>query len=192
MNQFDFYLSLTNDKIILRPMINEDYISFEKLTGDKSMWLWFTEDLSDKFVLSDWVSKAVRDRKDKIRLAFTIIDKITGAVIGSTSYGNISFHDTRIEIGWTWIAKDYQGKRINDQVKYLMMQYAFESLGFERVEFKTDVLNVYARKALIRIGATEEGVLRSHTLMTRGRRRDTIYYSVLKPEWGKISISRNK
>lgn len=192
MIEFDFYISLTNDKIILRPMVSEDYNSFEKLTDDKSMWVWFTSDLSEKSVLSDWVSKAVRDTKDKIRLAFSIIDKKTGAVVGSTSFGNISFHDKRIEIGWTWIAREYQGKKINDQVKFLMMQYAFETLGFERVEFKTDVLNVYSRNALLRIGATEEGILRSHMLMAHGRRRDTIYYSVLKPEWEKISFNSKK
>lgn len=192
MNQFDFYISLTNDKILLRPMVSEDYNSFEKLTGDEKMWLWFTSDLSEKAVLSDWVSKAVRDTKDKIRLAFTIIDKETGAVVGSTSFGNISIHDKRIEIGWTWIAREYQGKKINDQIKFLMMEYAFETLGFERVEFKTDVLNVYSRKALLRIGATEEGILRSHMLMTHARRRDTIYYSVLRPEWEKISFNSKK
>jgi RimJ/RimL family protein N-acetyltransferase len=192
MNHFDFYLSLANDRIILRPVINEDYKTFVRLTTDKSMWVWFTSDLSEKVVLSDWISKALRDKKDKTRLAFTIIEKATGNIVGSTSFGNISFHDKRIEIGWTWIAREYQGKRINDQAKYLMMKYAFETLGFERVEFKTDLLNTFARKALLRIGATEEGVLRSHTLMTHDRRRDTIYYSILKPEWEKISSQPDK
>jgi RimJ/RimL family protein N-acetyltransferase len=69
-----------------------------------------------------------------------------------------------------------------------MLKYAFETIDFERVEIKTDVLNLPARKALLRIGATEEGVLRSHTLMTHGRRRDTIYYSFLKSEWEAIKI----
>jgi len=191
MNRLDFYHSLENERIILRPMISEDYNSFHLITVDKSMWLWFTEDLSDKSVLSNWVSKAVRDTKDKTRLAYTIIDKTTGAIAGSTSFGNISYHDSRIEIGWTWIAKDYHGKRINDLAKYLMMKYAFETLSFERVEFKTDVLNLYARNALLRIGATEEGVLRSHSVMTHGRRRDTIFYSVLKYDWGKLKFDPN-
>jgi RimJ/RimL family protein N-acetyltransferase len=121
--------------------------------------------------------------KNKSRLPFTIIDKKSGAIAGSTSFGNISFRDKRLEIGWTWIAKDYQGKGINDQIKYLMMEYAFGTLGFERVEFKTDVLNTFSRRALLRIGATEEGILRNHMLMTHNRRRDTIYYSVLRSEW---------
>ena len=109
-------------------------------------------------------------------------------MIGSTSFGNFSFKDRRVEIGWTWIAKEYQGSGVNNEIKYLMLKYAFETLNFERVEVKTDVLNVKARRALSRIGFKEEGVLRSHTVMTHGRRRDTLYYSILKSEWNEVKI----
>jgi RimJ/RimL family protein N-acetyltransferase len=183
---FDFSCILQNEMIMLRPLIKADYYSFEKLTGDEKMWLYFTSDLSVRSELQKWVEDAVTGIRNQSRLAFTIIDKTTGSVAGSSSIGNISVRDKRAEIGWTWISKEYQGKGINDQVKKLMMEYLFETLGFERVEFKTDVLNIFARKALLRAGATEEGVLRSHTLMTHGRRRDTIYYSVLKTEWQRI------
>lgn len=179
----DFNLTLQTDKVILRPLISDDYKSFVKLTMDESMWIWFTSDLSDKSELRDWIDTAVNDAKNKIRLAFTVIDKSTGKAIGSTSLGNISYRDKRAEIGWTWISREHQGKGVNDQMKKLMINFIFGILGFERVEFKTDVLNLHARKALLRIGATEEGVLRSHTLMTHGRRRDTIYYSILRKEW---------
>ena len=96
-------------------------------------------------------------------------------IIGSSSFGNFSDRDKRVEIGWTWLGRAYQGKGFNDLSKYLMMEYCFEKLGLERVECKTDVLNTHARRALQRIGMTEEGILRSHTLMTNNRRRDTIY-----------------
>ena len=111
--------------------------------------------------------------------------------MGSTSFGNISLRDKRAEIGWTWIGQNYQGKGINSEIKYLMIKYLFETLDFERVELKTDVLNIKARKALLRIGLKEEGVLRSHTLMTHGRRRDTVYYSLLKSEWEEIKLKNN-
>jgi RimJ/RimL family protein N-acetyltransferase len=78
---------------------------------------------------------------------------------------------------------------VNRHNKWLLLQYAFETLAFERVEFKTDMLNLQARKGLKGIGATEEGVLRSHTLMPRQRRRDTVYYSILKQEWPGIKAS---
>lgn len=187
----NFNLILQTDKIILRPLISDDYISFDNLSDDKSMWIYFTSDLSIKSELHEWIDNALKELRNKIRLPFTIIDKYTNSPIGSTSLGNISFKDKRVEIGWTWISKDYQRTGINNQIKYLMIKYVFETLDFERVEFKTDVLNTPARKALLRIGAKEEGVLRSHTLMTNNRRRDTIYYSILKSEWEEIK-NRNK
>jgi RimJ/RimL family protein N-acetyltransferase len=187
----DFNLTLQTVKILLRPLISEDYISFEKITTEPDVWTYFTYDLSVKTELKSWVEIAVSDIKNKSRLAFTIMDKITGNAIGSTSFGNISYRDKRIEIGWTWITKDYQGTGVNNQIKYLMLRYAFEESGFERVEFKTDVLNLRARKAFQRIGATEEGILRSHTLMTHNRRRDTIFYGILKSEWEGIKSRNN-
>jgi len=182
----DFNLILQNDNILLRPLKSDDNKSFVKLTGDKSMWICFTNDLSDKYELQNWINTALSDMKNKTRLTFAIIEKSTGNAIGSTSFGNISLIDRRVEIGWTWIAREFQGKGINNQIKYLMLRYLFEINDFERVEFKTDVLNLPARKALLRIGAKEEGVLRSHTLMAHGRRRDTIYYSVLRSEWEEV------
>jgi RimJ/RimL family protein N-acetyltransferase len=191
MPELDFSIILQTDEVLLRPMIPADYFSFEKLTDDESMWIYFTKDLSVKKELMEWIETANNDIKNKSRLAFTIIEKSTGNPIGSTSLGNISYTDKRIEIGWTWIARVYQGKGINNQIKYLMLKYIFESLGFERAEVKTDILNMPARKALQRIGATEEGVLRSHTMMTHGRRRDTIYYSVLRAEWEEVKRKNN-
>ena len=187
----DFNLILQTDKVILRPMISDDFNSFEILTKDKSMWIYFTSDLSDRADLHYWIDTALTDMENKTRLAFTIIEKSSDNPVGSTSFGNISFRDRRIEIGWTWISREFQGKGVNSQIKYLMLKYAFETLDFERVEIKTDVLNIPARKALLRIGAKEEGVLRSHTLMTHGRRRDTIYYSILRSEWESIKIRNN-
>lgn len=187
----DFTKTFETDQVYLRPMKLEDRAGFAKITTDKGLWLYFTSDLSDKDVRSKWVETGVQDLKNKKRLALSIIDKTTQGLIGSTSLGNISERDRRIEIGWTWLGKAFQGKGINDQAKYLLLQYCFEALSFERVEFKTDVLNLPARNALTRIGAVEEGILRSHTLMTHNRRRDTLYYSILRPEWKAVK-AKNK
>jgi RimJ/RimL family protein N-acetyltransferase len=130
----------------------------------------------------------VAQTRTSTRLAFTIIDKNKNQVIGSTSFGNISERDKRIEIGWTWIGKEFHGKGFNNNAKYLMLRYCFEKLDFERVELKTDILNTPARKAMTKIGFIEEGILRSHTLMTNNRRRDTIYFSMLKSEWNEIKM----
>lgn len=176
-------LILHSDNFTLRPLSIMDLEALYKLTGDFEMWTYFTSDLSDFNVLTEWVKDAIEEARQNKRVAFVSLDKKTGSVIGSTSFGNISIRDKRIEIGWTWISKEYQGKGANREIKTAMLEYCFENLNFERVEFKTDVLNLPARKALLKLGAIEEGILRSHTLMTHGRRRDTIYYSVLKKEW---------
>lgn len=187
----DFLKTLETNQILLRPLRQEDYDRFAEITDDKDLWIYFTNDLSDKDILYKWVESGVQEINDKKRLAFSVIDKQTNSLIGSTSIGNISKRDKRVEIGWTWISREFQGKGINDQTKYLLLKYCFDELDFERIEFKTDVLNRPARNALKRIGAVEEGILRSHTLMTHNRRRDTIYYSILKQEWNNIKSKNN-
>ena len=87
----DFNLILQTDKVILRPMISDDFNSFMRLTEDKSMWLYFTSDLSERTVLQKWIDAALTDMKSESRLALTIIEKSTGSPIGSTSFGNISY-----------------------------------------------------------------------------------------------------
>jgi RimJ/RimL family protein N-acetyltransferase len=187
----DFTKIFETEQVLLRPVRRDDYNEFIPLTQDKGLWTYFTNDLSDKDILLAWVETGIKELTLKKRLALSIVDKKTNSVAGSTSIGNISERDKRVEIGWTWLGRKYQGKGINDQAKYLLLKYCFEELEWERVEFKTDVLNEPARNALKRIGAVEEGVLRSHTLMTHNRRRDTIYYSILKGEWKNINAKTN-
>lgn len=186
MEIFEKNLLLENNHVILRPLQKDDRNAFKPLTANSGLWKYFTSDLSNPAELDAWVNTALQQFKNRTRLAFTVISKTDQQIIGSTSFGNISPVDRRLEIGWTWLAPAHQGQGFNDHIKYLMLKYAFEILNFERVEFKTDVLNLPARNALKRIGAVEEGILRSHTLMTHNRRRDTIFYSILKPEWPQI------
>ncbi len=187
----NFETNLQNEEILLRPTIESDFEQFATLAHDKSMWVYFTHDLSDKIEFETWFSDALNGKETKTRLPFTIVQQDNNKVLGSTSFGNISMRDKRIEIGWTWFGPEFWGKGFNNQAKYLMLRYCFEVLEFERVEFKTDVLNMPARNAMLRMNFTEEGILRSHTLMTKGRRRDTIFYSVLKSEWQELKIKNN-
>ena len=179
----DFSLKLENEKILLRPLEREDFDEISNLTQDPEMWCYFTSDLSNLEVLKKWIDSAVSDRIDHKRLAFVIIEKISGKIIGSTSFGNYSEKDKRIEIGWTWLGRDFQGNGYNTQAKELLLKYSFKTLRLERVEAKTDVLNKAARNSLLKSGFVKEGILRSHTLMANNRRRDTIYYSLLKSEY---------
>ncbi len=178
----DFNLTLENNKVLLRPITRQDFSLLRSLASDPTLWVYFTHDLSVENDFEDWAKPAFLGE----RLQFTVVDKQSNKIAGSTAFGNFSARDQRIEIGWTWIGREFQGSGINLQMKMLMLEYAFETLGMKRVEIKTDVLNQPAKKALLKMGITEEGILRSHTLMTKGRRRDTIYYSVLQDEWGEL------
>jgi len=117
------------------------------------------------------------------RRPFTIIEKSSNRIAGSMSLLNISPHDLRLEIGSSWLGKEFRGTNVNFHSKYSLMKFAFEELKFERVEFKTDVQNERAKQGLRKIGGIEEGILRSHMTMWNNRRRDSIYFSVLKNEW---------
>ena len=175
----DFNLTIENTKVLLRPITRQDFPLLKALADDPTLWLYFTHDLSLEGDFEEWAKPALLNE----RIQFTVVDKKTNKIAGSTAFGNFSARDQRIEIGWTWLGREFQGSGINLQMKMLMLKYAFETLELKRVEIKTDVLNQPARKALLKMGITEEGILRSHTLMTKGRRRDTIYYSVLQDEW---------
>lgn len=180
---FPSTLSLETPRVVLRRMHKDDYATFLPLTQEPSIWKYFTKDLSDPNELEKWMDAAFDDMNMSTRFAFTIIDKDTKAVCGSTSYGNISFYDKRVEIGWTWLGTDFIGAGINQQAKFALLSYAFEVMQMERVEVKTDNLNERAKAALRKIGMQQEGVLRSHMQMHSNRRRDSVYYGVLKNEW---------
>jgi RimJ/RimL family protein N-acetyltransferase len=125
----------------------------------------------------------MKEKEECKRMPFTIIDRDTKEICGSSSFGNISFYDSRLEIGWSWLAADYIGMGVNMAVKFALMSFAFEIMHMDRVEAKTDFLNERAKAGLLKIGMIPEGVLRSHMLMPGGRRRDSAYYSMLKDEW---------
>ena len=171
-------------RVIINPMKPEDYDTFLPLTTKSpEIWKYFTKDLSKAEELKEWVNDAMKEKREYKRMPFTIIDRDTKAICGSTSFGNISFYDKRLEIGWSWLAADYIGMGVNMAVKFALMSFAFEIMQMERVEAKTDFLNERAKAGLLKTGMIPEGVLRSHMLMPGNRRRDSAYYSILKDEW---------
>ena len=133
--------------------------------------------------LKEYIESALNSKSTNKRYPFAIFDKVQNKYVGSTSYGNISNNDKRLEIGWTWLGTEFQGTGLNKHCKYLLLKFAFDKLKFERIELKTDSRNLQSRKAIEKIGGKFEGELRSHTLMLDGHRRNTVYYSILKNEW---------
>jgi RimJ/RimL family protein N-acetyltransferase len=186
---FPLTLVLETDSVLLRLLRKEDQKSFSGIAVPEVLWKYFTRHLNDPSQLDAWVEDALNDWTAERRIPFTIIEKSGGTVCGSTSLGSISFFDRRIEIGWTWLGEAFRGTQVNRHCKFLLLQFAFERLQMERVEIKTDNLNGRAKAALRKIGAKEEGILRSHMLMPGGRRRDSVYFSILKEEWPAIRES---
>ncbi|GAB3820010.1 GNAT family N-acetyltransferase [Pontibacter rugosus] len=179
-------LVLQNEYVLLRRYQLNDLNQIASVAFDEDVWRFMPTRISNQQELQAWASTVAQGFSSGTRYTFVIIDKASGKITGSTSYGNISLPDKRLEIGWTWLSRTHRGTGLNRHCKYLLLRYAFEELEMERVELKTDVLNQRSRRAMLKIGATEEGILRSHTQMHDGRRRDTIYYSILKAEWPSI------
>ncbi len=184
---FDKYFpenfTLETPRVTLRAMQPGDIETFIPLCHDPETWKYFTKDLSKEEELKSWVEAALEEKAEKRRMPFVITDKDTKEICGSSSYGNISFYDKRLEIGWSWLAPSYIGMGVNKQAKFALLSYAFEVMKMERVEAKTDVLNERSKAALLKIGMIPEGVLRSHMLMHSDRRRDSLYFSLLRSEW---------
>src|SRR6185312_4103109 len=184
---FDEEIILENNFALLRPVNNTD---IEKLLPvaikDKDLLQFSPVPVYTKDLLQKYIEKAVEHRLNKNRYTFIVFDKTQNAFAGSTSFLNISNADDRLEIGATWYGKSFQRTGLNRSCKYLLMEYAFDKLCAERVEFKTDERNVASRTAIEKIGGQLEGTLRRHTLMYDGHRRNTVYYSILKNEWQQL------
>ncbi|MGB8843143.1 MAG: GNAT family protein [Aliidongia sp.] len=174
---------LENDHALLRPITHADRAALAEIAFDPDIWRYFVQRIDGDEDLDRFISQAVEDNAAFRRVVFAVIDKATGKLAGSMAYGNMAEADRRLEIGWSWLGRAHRGQGLNRWAKFLLLQHAFDRLDSERVEFKTDVLNLQARKGLKNIGATEEGVLRSFNYMPGGRRRNAIYYSILRAEW---------
>jgi RimJ/RimL family protein N-acetyltransferase len=136
--------------------------------------------------LRAYIEAALRMQAEGTALPFAVIGKTDGRPIGSTRFGNIDRSNRRVEIGWTWYGRPWQRTAVNTETKLLLLRHAFETLGCIRVEFKTDALNERSRRALLRIGAQEEGIFRHHMVMPSGRIRDTVYFSIIDDEWSAV------
>jgi len=187
---FSEHIILENDFALLRPLEKNDFDGLSQIAYDYDIWKFNVSRCMNDEELNEYITRLLEMRENGVLYPFVIIDKSKNQAAGSTSFGNISNKDRRLEIGGTWLGKRFQGTGLNKSCKYLLLKFVFEQLGFERAEFKTDVLNQQSRKALMKNGTQEEGILRSHTVMQDGRRRDTIYYSILEHGWEDIKNQR--
>ncbi|HEX9608202.1 MAG TPA: GNAT family protein [Gemmatimonadaceae bacterium] len=170
----------------LEPMTLEHHAQLTEIGLDPEIWRLTIVMIRTGEEMRGYMESALALQREGTSLPFVTIERSSGRVVGSTRFGNYDGPNRRIEIGWTWLARPWQRTAINTEAKYLLLTHAFEKLRCVRVELKTDVLNAPSRKAMLRIGAKEEGILRKHTLMWTGRYRDSIYYSILDEEWSQV------
>ncbi len=183
-------VALENSRVQLRRVRITDRDDFERIAFDESIWRHFVTQITTPEELDEFIETAVRDTLDGTRIVLAIIDRERGRIVGSTAYGNLHASEHRLEIGWSWLAAEARGTGVNRATKLALLDHAFDVLGCQRVEFKTDVLNSAARAGLAALGAREEGTLRSFNYMPGGRRRDVVYYSILSEEWPALRAQR--
>ena len=185
---------MATEMVVSPVMLEGAYVRLEPLTSvhlaglaevglDEELWRWIPTPVRTQEEMAAYIEAALGEQERGESLPFAIAEKTTGRAIGSTRYGNIDRTQHRVEIGWTWVAREWQRTAMNTEAKYLLLRHAFETLGCMRVELKTDALNARSRAAILRIGAREEGIFRNHMITASGRIRHTVYFSIIDSEW---------
>ena len=170
----------------LEPLRPDHLDGLAEVAFDPALWQYTLARPVDAAGLESWVRAALDNASAGSEVPFATIEQATGKPVGSTRYLNIVPEHRRFEIGWTWLAPSAQRTGANREAKLLQLTHAFEALGTNRVEFKTDSLNNKSRTALLGIGATLEGIFRNHMVMPDGRLRHSAYYSVTREDWPEV------
>ena len=179
-------ITLEGQHVRLEPLSHSHFEQLCEVGVDEQLWKLTTTVIKTSEDMKNYLSTALQWQSEGTALPFAIIEKESGKAIGSTRYGNIDIVNRRLEIGWTWVARTWQRTAVNTETKYLLLKHAFETVGCIRVEFKTDSRNEQSRKALLRIGAKEEGIFRNHMITPIGRLRHSVYYSIIDSEWNDV------
>jgi len=176
-------VTLEGRHVRLEPLAKAHLEGLAEVGLDEELWRWIPTAVRTREEMAAYIETALQEQERGVSLPFAILEKATGRAIGSSRYGNIDRTHHRVEIGWTWVAREWQRTAMNTEAKYLLLKHAFESLGCMRVELKTDSLNEKSRAAILRIGAKEEGIFRNHMITASGRIRHSAYYSIIDSEW---------
>ncbi len=184
--EFDFNKEhrLENDRVLLRPLRigdKEHLLPFS--LHEPETWTYSVNGAGGAIALGNYLDFALKSRGEETAYPFIVYDKKEGAYAGSTRFYEISNHHSSLFIGYTWYGKNFRGTGLNKHCKYLLLKFAFETLEAERVGFHADNDNARSIAAMKSIGAKVEGVMRSHKLTSSGKRRDTIFLSILREEW---------
>ena len=181
-------LTLEGRIVRLEPLARTHLDDLASVAFDPAIWRYTLVRPVDIDGLTAWLDTAVASAAAGTELPFATIDLASGRAVGSTRFMSIAPEHRRLEIGWTWLAPRFQRSGANREAKLLQLRHAFEDLGANRVEFKTDSRNDRSRAALLGIGATFEGIFRNHMVMPDGPLRHSAYYSVVVEDWPKVRV----
>src|SRR5438477_3554432 len=186
--QIEFPVTIEGSVVRLEPVRLDHAAQLWQVAKDHldDIFRWFPYRMRTREDFDGLVANASAEQERGESVVFATVEKSSGRVIGSTRFMNIDRANRRVEIGSTWIAPAWQRSAVNTEAKYLMLRHAFETWKCIRVELKTDALNQKSRKAILRLGAKEEGTLRRHLITWTGRVRDTVYFSILDSEWNDV------
>lgn len=178
--------SLCGARILLRPLQMADATELLRAASDGELWQLKVTEVPSVDTITAYIDKALQGRNEGSVMPFVIMERESGQIIGTTRFWQISPKHRRLEIGGTWLAASWQRTFANTETKYLMLQHAFEHMQCVRVQLTTDVHNEKSRQAILRLGATQEGILRNERIMPDGRKRDSVIYSIVDDEWPAI------
>jgi RimJ/RimL family protein N-acetyltransferase len=177
-------ITLTGKVVRLEPL-SEAHIPALALAGrNESIWKYMLyANLTSDDNMAAWVHEMLRHQQAGTDLPFAVIDLATRRAAGATRFLEMRPPQRSLEIGGTWFAPEFQHTAVNTECKYLLLKYAFEEMKCIRVQFKTDLRNERSIRAIERLGAVREGVLRNHYILQDGSFRDSVYFSILEQEW---------
>jgi N-acetyltransferase len=182
---------LENDTVLLRPLVESDYEHLLPFAlNEPEIWKFSLVPASGADGMRNYIVAAIEARVEGTEYAFIVFDKRTQQYAGSTRFYDIQLHNQSVQLGYTWYGAAFQGTGLNKNCKLLLLQFAFDELGLERVEFRADNNNEKSKAAMKSIGCVEEAVLRSHLDTYTGVRRSSIILSILKSEWDGVVKER--
>jgi RimJ/RimL family protein N-acetyltransferase len=185
-SQYDFTKDyvLEDDRVILRPITFSDILLLTTyVQNEPEIWTYSLVTIREEEDLKRYIESAIQSRMDKTAYTFIVYDKISQTYVGSTRFYDIQLNYETTQLGYTWYSKKVWGSGLNAHCKYLLLQFAFETLQLERVEFRADNSNKRSIAAMQKIGCTVEGILRNHLPKPDGTRRDSIVLSITKLDW---------
>ena len=176
-------LVMRHNGVRLEPLALSHEDGLRAAAADGELWKLRITSVAEPHETRAYTETALKMREDGHRFAFAVVDDATGTVLGTTSYHDILPAVKRVEIGWTWYRKSAQRSHVNTTAKLLMMGHAFDQLGCNVVGWRTDNYNFASQRAIERLGAKKDGVIRGHALRRDGTIRDTVMYSMRSGEW---------